>query len=115
MKFSVLVSIVAEELEDKAIKLAKETGAGGVTHLKGRGLGLKEKKTFLGLSYERNESILIFILEKKLSLKVMKNLTNGLDLNNDGHGIVFSMPIEHIAGINLKQIMQFQDNIKEDF
>lgn len=114
MKFSVVVAIVADELEDQAIDLAKEAGAGGVTNFQARGLGLKEKKTFMGLSYERNESILIFVLEKKLSLKVIKNISHGLDLENGGHGLVFSLPIEHLAGINLSQITKFEENIKKD-
>ncbi|HSM26974.1 MAG TPA: transcriptional regulator, partial [Thioalkalivibrio sp.] len=33
MKFSMLVAIVADELEEKAIDIAKKAGAGGVTLL----------------------------------------------------------------------------------
>ena len=43
MKFSVLVAILAEDLEEKAIKSAKAAGAGGITILNGRGLGAEEK------------------------------------------------------------------------
>ncbi len=45
MKFAVLVAILAEELEEKAIDSAKQAGAGGVTILDGRGIGTQEKKT----------------------------------------------------------------------
>lgn len=115
MKFSVVVAIVADELEDDAVRLAKEVGAGGVTTLNARGLGLKEKKTFMGLTYERNESVLIFVLEKKLSLKVIKNISTGLELDKGGHGLVFSLPIEHLSGINLSQLVKFEENVKSTF
>jgi hypothetical protein len=46
MKFSVLVAILAEELEEQAIEVARRHGAGGVTILGAKGIGAKEKKTF---------------------------------------------------------------------
>ena len=114
MKFSVLVAILAEDLEEKAIDVAKESGAGGVTILDARGIGAKEKKTFFGLTYEGSQSVLIFVLEKKLSLTVMKNISKELDLKNHTRGVVFTIPLEHIAGIDTGQITQFEQHIKDD-
>jgi hypothetical protein len=39
MKFALLVAILAETLEEKAIDIAKRAGAGGVTLLDARGVG----------------------------------------------------------------------------
>jgi hypothetical protein len=114
MRFSLLLVIVDNQMEDQAISIAKAAGAGGVTQLKGTGIGLNEKKTFFGLTYERAESILLFVLEKKTSLKVMKALNNELDLERSGNGMVLTMPIEHLAGIPMKQIERFQQQLKEE-
>ncbi len=114
MRFAMLIAIVADTLEDQAIDIAKENGAGGVTLMKGSGIGLNEKKTFFGLTYERAESILMFILEKKTSLKVMKALNRELDLENSGHGMVVTMPLDHIAGIPQNQLKKFQELVKEE-
>lgn len=114
MKFSVLVAILAEELEEKAIDVARRSGAGGVTILDARGIGAKEKKTFFGLTYEGSQSVLIFVLEKKLSLTVLKALTETLDLRRQSKGVVFTIPLEHIAGIDLSQIHQFEERIKDE-
>lgn len=114
MKFSALVAILAEDLEDKAIEIAKETGAGGVTILNGRGLGAREKKTFFGLTYEGAQSILIFVLERKLSLSVLKRLTKELDLETESKGVAFTLPLEHIAGIDKFQLKCFEEKIKEE-
>lgn len=113
MKFSLLIAIVDNTMEDQAVDIAKANGAGGVTLLKGSGIGLNEKKTFFGLTYERAESILLFVLEKSTSLKVMKALNRELELESSGKGIVITMPIEHLAGIPMKQIERFQEQIKE--
>lgn len=114
MKFAVLVAILAENLEEKAIDVARKAGAGGVTILDARGIGGKEKKTFFGLTYEGSQSALVFVLEKKLSLAVMKALRDELDLKSHSHGVVFTVPLEHIAGIDLRQVERFEERIKDD-
>ncbi len=114
MKFSVLIAILAEDLEEKAIDVAKRSGAGGVTILDARGIGAKEKKTFFGLTYEGSQSVLVFVLEKKLSLTVLKNISRELDLKNQTKGVIFTIPLEHIAGIDTTQIHQFEERIKDE-
>ena len=37
-----------------------------------------------------------------------------LDLNNHSRGVVFTLPLEHIAGIDHRQIAQFEQLIKND-
>jgi len=114
MKFAALVAILAEDLEEQAIDSAKNAGAGGVTILDARGIGTKEKKTFFGLTYEGSQSVLLFVLEKKLSVRVLKQMTRDLDLNSHSKGVVFTLPLEHIAGIDLQQLEKFESQIRDD-
>jgi hypothetical protein len=114
MKFSVLVAILAEELEEQAIEVARASGAGGVTILGGKGIGAKEKKTFFGLTVEGSQSVLVFVLEKKLSVQVLKALSSELQLDRQSRGVVFTLPLEHIAGIDMTQIHRFEDRLKND-
>ena len=114
MKFSVLVAILAEEMEDKAIDIARESGAGASTILNARGLTADSKKTFFGLTYEGAQSVLMFVLEKKLSVKVLKCLTRELDLDNDERGIAFTIPLEHLGGIDTREVDQFTRNLEDE-
>ena len=114
MKFSVLVAILAEEMEDKAIDIAREAGAGAVTLLNARGISSDEKKTFFGLTYEGSQSVLVCVLEKRLSLQVLKSLTRGLDLGEDPRGIVFTFPLEHLGGIDTREIDEFTRKIEDE-
>ncbi len=114
MKFALLVAILADDLEEKGIDIAKKAGAGGVTLLDARGIGAKEKKTFFGLTYEGSQSILICVLEKKLSLGVMKALTVELKLAEHSKGVVFTVPLDHIAGIDIRQLQSFEERIKDE-
>jgi hypothetical protein len=114
MKFSVLVAILAEELEEQAIDVARRSGAGGVTILGAKGIGAQEKKTFFGLTVEGSQSVLVFVLEKKLSVQVLKTMSHELDLKRSSRGVVFTLPLEHIAGIDMTQVHQFEDRIQNE-
>ncbi|MFN4263202.1 MAG: P-II family nitrogen regulator [Thioalkalivibrionaceae bacterium] len=114
MKFSVCVAVLADELEERAIDLAREAGAGGITILNARGLGAEAKKTFFGLTFEGGQTVLLMVLEKKLSLKVMKALSTGLELRQKSCGVVFTLPLEHIVGIDWRQLDRFQEEVRDE-
>lgn len=113
MRFSCLVAILPEEHEEKAIRTAKKAGAGSVSILQARGQGLEERKTFFGLTFEGSQSVLFFVLERKLSLRVLKALQRELDLG-ESDGLTFTLPIEHLAGINTQELSQFEESLKDD-
>ncbi|MFO8151704.1 P-II family nitrogen regulator [Thioalkalivibrio sp.] len=114
MKFAVLVAILAEELEEKGIDVARNAGAEGLTIIHARGLGARHKKTFFGLTYEGSQTMLICVLERKLSLSVMKALTIELKLAKHSKGVVFTVPLDHIAGIDTRQLESFVERIKDE-
>jgi hypothetical protein len=114
MKFSVLVAILAEEMEEKAIDIAREAGAGSVTLLDARGITADTKKTFFGLTYEGAQSVLLYVLEKKLSLHVLKALTRELELDNNPRGVAFTLPLEHVGGIDTRDVDQFAKHIEDE-
>ncbi|BDY13696.1 transcriptional regulator [Hydrogenimonas cancrithermarum] len=113
MKFVALVAIVPEEREEEAVGLAKNAGAGAVTILRGRNLGLKEKKIFFGLTLEENVSLLLFVLPRRISMRVLKALVNEMDMQNDENSsLAFTVPVGHVAGLNIEVLHKFEDEIK---
>lgn len=114
MQFVALIAMISEELEEECIEIAKQSGAGGVTITKGSAMGLKEKKTFFGLTLEENISILFFILPRKISVHVFKKLKTGLNLQKkeENNGIIMTMPITHFAGIQMDELELFEDEVQ---
>ncbi|OIO57744.1 MAG: transcriptional regulator [Proteobacteria bacterium CG1_02_64_396] len=110
MRFSVLICIAPQERETAVIETCRQAGAGGVTILEGKGMGLQEKKTFLGLTFEAMESFLVFVLERSLATHVLKAIKKG----HQDHTIAFIIPIEHLTGIDLNQVDRFVDQVKEE-
>lgn len=115
MKFSVLIAIVPENMEQDCIDKARELGAGGITLLQGRGISNETRKTFFGLSYDGSQSILLMVLEKGMSLDILKTLQQLLfNVDSESQGLVFTIPIEHIGGIDLAQVAKFEDHLKDN-
>lgn len=116
MKFSVLVAIIPENLEQQAIDTARDMGAGGITVLNGRGISNEAKKTFFGLSYDGSQSVLLMVLEKGLSLQVLKALKALVAPDETGSkGLIFTMPLEHLGGIDSSQFEKFEAHLKDQF
>jgi len=114
MKFSALVVIIEDKYEEKAIEVAKEAGAGSVTVLHGRSIGLEEKKVFFGLTLEENVSLLLFILPIRVSLSVMRKVKDKFDLDSqDNRGMAFTLSLSHITGLDMNEIHKFENDVKD--
>jgi len=116
MRFVSLIAIVPDSKEEKAIDIAKKAGAGGVTIMHGKSIGLEEKKVFFGLTLEENVSVLLFILPERLSMKVFKAFRKGLKLHNDenANGMVFTFPLTHLSGMESKEVELYEKEILEE-
>ena len=113
MKFTALVAIIEDKDEEAAIDVAKQAGAGGVTIIHGKNIGLEEKKVFFGLTLEENVSLLLFILPRKLSMKVMKAIRVELNLDSSTNGgLIFTLPLSHVAGLDINELHKFEHDIK---
>ncbi|MGP9800824.1 P-II family nitrogen regulator [Rheinheimera sp. NSM] len=111
MKFSIVVAITPEELEQHAIEAAQQAGAAGITLLNGRGIGAKTKKTFFGMTFEGSQSVLLMVVAKSLAEPVLAAMHNLLVTDGDSRGLAFSLPIEHLTGIDLSQLEQFEQRL----
>jgi hypothetical protein len=112
MKFNALIVIVEEKREEEAIRVAKEAGAGSVTILQGRNLGLKEKKIFFGLTLEENVSILLFVMPVRVTLKVLRAVKSTCDLDNtENSSLAFTIPLSHVVGLDIEELHKFKDDV----
>ncbi|MEA3455401.1 MAG: transcriptional regulator [Campylobacterota bacterium] len=112
MKFSALVVIIEDKHEEEVIKVAKEAGAGSVTILHGRNLGLKEKKIFFGLTLEENVAVLLFVLPARVSIKVLRAIKSSCDLDNlENSSLAFTLPLSHVVGLDIEELHKFKDDI----
>ena len=113
MKFVALVVITPSDCESAIRNVAKEAGAAGGTILEAKGSGVEEKKSFFSLTFEGNQSLLLYVLEEGLSRKVLKAIKIYID-ETENDGLAFTAPINHIVGLDKGLLHKFEKNIESE-
>jgi len=113
LKFSAIVVILPKDKKDDALKAAKDAGASGVTILNASGMGLAELDNFYRHSPEENDVLLLFIVPTMIVKKIIKHMIRKLHITSSEDGIAFSVPINHMKGISLRQEDLFEREVEE--
>lgn len=107
MRFKIILASVKSDITDKIVDAAKATGATGATIIHARGTGIREAKTFFGLSLEAQTDIIMFLLEESLVAQVLETIGRVGEFNKPGTGIAFVLPVDQVIGLE-SQIEKFK-------
>lgn len=97
--FVLIVTIIKKGWGDEVVKASRKAGAQGGTILFGRGTGIHENKSILGLMIEPEKEIVFTIAESGMADNIQKSITESVKLNEPGTGVGFILPIEKVFGI----------------
>ncbi|WP_290653062.1 hypothetical protein [Aquisalimonas sp.] len=107
MSASLLIAVVADEMEEAAVEIARSAGARGVTVLPARGIGFPEHITFFGLTYRGLEKVLLWVLDSESAAEIAERLNRELDLLQPFQGLAFSLPVDDAGGVDPAAIRRF--------
>ena len=99
MEYKFIVAALKPNVTDDVVEAAKECGISGATIVPGRGTGMREAKTFLGLTLETQTDVVLFLAEEHLVRPLMAAIQKAGRLDEHGTGVVFVVPVEEVAGI----------------
>lgn len=114
MRFKLILSSVKTDITDKIVDAAKEAGATGATIIPARGTGIKEAKTFFGLSLEAQTDIILLLVEEHLVGKILDRIKETGQFHKPGTGIAFVVPVEHVVGLE-SQMEKFREEVRESY
>lgn len=100
VKFDLIVTIVNKGHCSKVLDASLEAGAEGGTFIHGRGSGVHEKAKLFSFMIEPEKEILLTLVPKALTEKVLEAIVKAGDLNEPGKGIAFVLDVEKTTGIN---------------
>ena len=114
MHFKLIISLVEDDKTDAVMDAARKAGATGATIISNaRGEGLKEAKTFFGLSLETQRDVLLFLVEEHLSREILETLNEvGEFERKPGTGIAFQIDVEDAVGVT-HQIRSLSSVVEE--
>ncbi len=101
MHFKLIIAFVDDARTDKVMNAARNAGATGATIISNaRGEGLKQSKTFLGLSLETQRDVLLFVVEEHLSRHILEEISDVGEFDSGpGSGIAIQINVEDAVGV----------------
>jgi len=102
MHFKLLIALVEDSKTDAVTDAARKAGATGVTVINSaRGEGMKESKTFFGLSLDTQRDVIMFLVEEHLSRIILETIARvGKFDASHGSGIAFQIDVEDAVGLS---------------
>ncbi len=97
--YDLIVTIVNRGGSEKILSASREAGAEGGTIVFGRGSGIHERKTLLGIPIEPEKEIVLTAVPRAITQKVLEAIVQAADLDKPGTGIAFVLEIKEITGV----------------
>ena len=95
-----IITIANEGYAETIMNAAKKVGATGGTTINGRGLETEKIIKFLGVSIEPEKDIVLILADKDNKKNIMNEIVETCGLKTLGAGICFSVPVEHVVGLD---------------
>ena len=99
MRFNLIMTFCPADRQMEVVDAAKAAGATGATLLSARGTGVKEAKTFFGLTLDKPQEAMVMLVERHQCQKIMQAIYDAGDMLEPGNGICISMPVDSVMGL----------------
>lgn len=115
MHFKLIIAFVEDDKTEAIMDAAREAGATGCTVINNaRGEGLKEKKTFLGLTLASQRDVLLLLVETHLSRHILEYIGEVGEFDaKPGTGIAVLIDVEDAVGI-MRQAHKLEEIVEEN-
>ncbi len=98
-EISLIITVVNKGWGDKVLEASMNAGAEGGTILLGRGIGIHDTKSVLGICIEPAREVILSLTYPEKKDEILQEIVSAAELDKPGTGIAFVVPIEKVAGI----------------
>ncbi len=101
MHFKLIIAFVEDSKTDDVMNAAREAGATGCTVINNaRGEGIKENKTFFGLTLATQRDVVLMLVEQHLSRAILEHIGTVCEFDaKPGTGIAVLIDVEDAVGV----------------
>jgi len=115
MHFKLIIAFVEDSKTDDIMEAAREAGATGCTVIgNARGEGIKEHKTFFGLTLATQRDVVLLLVEQHLSRHILEHIGEVGEFDaKPGTGIAVLIDVEDAVGV-LHQTEELTEIVEEN-
>jgi nitrogen regulatory protein PII len=101
MHFKLIVAFVEDNKTDQIMEAARDAGATGCTVISNaRGEGIKESKTFFGLTLATQRDVVLLLVEQHMSRHILEHIGQVGEFDaKPGTGIAVLIDVEDAVGV----------------
>lgn len=99
MEHEVLFIIVERGLGEEVVDAATSAGSRGATIINARGSGIHENEMFFSMNIEPEKEVVMIIIEKEKSDRVIKAIKEAMHIDEPGKGVMFAMDVSKTSGL----------------
>ena len=114
MHFKLIIVFVEDSKTDDIMEAAREAGATGCTIINNaRGEGIKESRTFFGLTLATQRDVLLLLVEQHLSRHILEHIAEVGEFDEKpGTGIAVLIDVEDAVGV-MHQTQELEEIVEE--
>ena len=114
MKFKLIIAFVEDTKTDDIMDAARDAGATGCTVINNaRGEGIKESKTFFGLTLTSQRDVVLLLVEQHLSRHILEHIGEVGEFDaKPGTGIAVVIDVEDAVGV-VHQSEELEDIVEK--
>lgn len=99
-EYSMIMAIVNQGFSEEIMDAARPMGASGGTVFHSRRIGSEEAMKFWGISVQQEREIILIIARKDDKRAIMQVIGKQFGMQSEANGIVLSLPVDGITGLN---------------
>lgn len=98
--YSLIVVIVDQGFSEEVMDAARPMGASGGTVFHSRRIGNAEAMKFWGIRVQQERETVLILAKKEDKKPIMQAVCQQCGMNSEAHGIVLSLPVDGIVGLD---------------
>lgn len=108
-----VIAVVNAGFVDLVMDAARDSGATGGTVIHGRGTGNKQIAKTFGITITPNKELVLIVIPESIHEDVVNAIYKKAGLDAPSQGIVFTLPIDRVAGLSGEVQNEVLDDSKE--
>lgn len=97
--YELVLTIINRGFADSVMEAARSAGAKGGTTISARRVGYEDTQNLLGFTLQPEKEIIAILIPKEDKLPVMRAINHAAGLKTECRGILFSLPVDDIIGL----------------
>lgn len=99
-EYSMIMVIVDQGYSEDVMNAARPMGASGGTVFHSRRIGNEETMKFWGISVQQERETVLILAKKDEKMSIMKAIGEKCGMHSEAHGIVLSLPVDGVVGMD---------------